>query len=397
MPDKSTTSVSHFWKILFEHCKSNSSTQDESAFFALENLGIISAQGPDAERFLQGQLTTDTAKQELGSVLLSGHCDHKGRLNANFLLCRASSDQFYLVLPSNNCGTAMQALAKYAVFSKVELQDISQSSVLIGCNQNNPQQVFKSCITQGQMQYFQALENDVFNFSIAIASLTDGVNRVEGNQTADNKLLDLCKAQSWQPALEWHLQRLSSGMAFINDSNKGMHIPQMINMDLLSAIDWDKGCYTGQEIIARMHYRGKANRRSFIFRSTLKPVTEDQELRKSLKHTSSESPILETLSLKNGDGESIGDVLELIELTQGELLGLAVVKLKSLNDELNQSPKVAKLQRSNASSSAHEALEQAPPEQAPPKQAPPEHAPSEHAIDVEIIAPNYLEKTLADT
>lgn len=374
MPDNATTSVSLFWKMLFEHCQSNPPMQNNGAFFALDNLGVISAQGPDAERFLQGQLTTDTAKQEPGSILLSGHCDHKGRLNANFLLCRASKDQFYLVLPSNNCDAAMQALAKYAVFSKVELQNASPHSLVIGCNQNNPLQTFKSSIAQDEMQYFQAIENHAFNFSIAIASLADDANQVEANQVEDSKLLELCKAQPWQPAIEWHIQRLSNGLAFISNTNKGMHIPQMINMDLLSAIDWDKGCYTGQEIIARMHYRGKANRRSFVFRSTQKPLAKDQELSESLNHASSESAALETLSLKNSAGELIGDVLELIQLTEGELLGLAVIKLKSLDDQLNQSPQAATLQHAEASSSGQ--------------------AFSEQAIDVEIIAPNYLKEKL---
>ncbi len=341
MPPALSTHANLFWEAALQESNEKNDNA-RNALVALDNMGVVAIEGPDAATFLQGQLTTNTESQPDDSFILSGHCDHKGRLNANFLLCRAATTLFYLVLPSAHCESACLALKKYAVFSKVTLKEVSANCVVFSASEHTADMQFDG-------EDIKTFTNNVEGYMsdpLYIANIDD-------KSTAASELSQ-CR---WIKANSWHKRRILEGVAFIAPHTQGLYIPQMLNMDLLSAIDWHKGCYTGQEIIARMHYRGNANRRCFVFESSnsidLEPTFS--------------SSAAEAATILNNEGNDIGSVVESMLVTSAngsKLIGLASLKLKSLSD-------VANIEMINASLL-------------------PEAMPTSDAISVNIKPPTYL-------
>lgn len=177
-------------------------------------LAAISARGADAASFLQGQLTCDVSAID-GSGL-GAWCNPKGRVIALFHICRLD-DGFLLILPADLADDVLRRLTMYRLRSKVDL----------------------------------AIE--------AAGPETLGL-------PADSGFDD------WQKA------ELERGIAWIDASQSELYTPHMLNLDLLGAVSFDKGCYTGQEVVARTHYRGKSKRRLRRFRSPA-PVQAGDKLR----------------------------------------------------------------------------------------------------------------------
>ncbi len=223
---------------------------DTASIHPLHQLGLISIEGPDASRFLQGQLTADIEALAIGESTLAAHCDPKGRMHANFYLYCATKDHYLLQLPISVVDTALTALNKYAVFSKATLTDISTKYAAFGFAKVNP----------------------VPDNTDLLASLT--INTVGSIQwikraaiTHYLSSLEILDAQ-WCGSAAWEYRLINAGLSFVQPQTVGEFIPQMFNLDYLGGISFTKGCYTGQEIIARMKYRGKVKRRCFPFITT---------------------------------------------------------------------------------------------------------------------------------
>ena len=216
----------------------------------LHQLGLISIEGPDASRFLQGQLTVDVEALAIGESTLAAHCDPKGRMHANFYLHCAANDHYLLQLPIAVVSTALAALNKYAVFSKATLTDMSDQYAAFG---------------------FANINADPVNTDI-FASLTISTNEsVQWIKRAviDNFINSLKTVDAqWCGSAAWEYRSITAGVSFVQPQTVGEFIPQMFNLDYLGGISFTKGCYTGQEIIARMKYRGKVKRRCYPFVTT---------------------------------------------------------------------------------------------------------------------------------
>lgn len=223
---------------------------DTASIHPLHQLGLISIEGPDASRFLQGQLTADIEALSIGDSILAAHCDPKGRMHANFYLYCAANNHYLLQLPISVVDTALAALNKYAVFSKATLTDISAQYAAFGLANVN---------------------TDTNNTDI-LASLT--INTIGSVQwikrTAINSFLNSLETEDvqWCGSAAWEYRLISAGISFVQTQTVGEFIPQMFNLDYLGGISFTKGCYTGQEIIARMKYRGKVKRRCYPFITT---------------------------------------------------------------------------------------------------------------------------------
>ena len=222
-------------------------TLHKATIHPLHQLGLISIQGPDASRFLQGQLTANIEALAIGESTLAAHCDPKGRMHANFYLHCAASDHYLLQLPIAVVSTALAALNKYAVFSKATLTDLSAQYAAFGftniqCDPETPDTFAR--ITTGSIGSVQWIKRtDIDNFLNSLEPL---------------------EAQ-WCGSAAWEYRLITAGVAFIQPKTVGEFIPQMFNLDYLGGISFTKGCYTGQEIIARMKYRGKVKRRCYPF------------------------------------------------------------------------------------------------------------------------------------
>ena len=221
-----------------------------ASIYPLHQLGLISIEGPDASRFLQGQLTADVEALAIGESTLAAHCDPKGRMHANFYLYCAANDHYLLQLPIAVVSTALAALNKYAVFSKATLTDMSDQYAAFG---------------------FANINADPVNTDVS-ASLTISTNEsVQWIKRAviDNFINSLKTVDAqWCGSAAWEYRWIAAGVSFVQPQTVGEFIPQMFNLDYLGGISFTKGCYTGQEIIARMKYRGKVKRRCYPFVTT---------------------------------------------------------------------------------------------------------------------------------
>ena len=216
----------------------------------LHQLGLISIEGPDASRFLQGQLTADVEALAIGESTLAAHCDPKGRMHANFYLYCAANDHYLLQLPIAVVSTALAALNKYAVFSKATLTDMSDQYAAFGFANINADPV----------------NTDVFaSLKISNNESVQWIKRTAIDSFIDS--LETIDAQ-WCGSAAWEYRWITAGVSFVQPQTVGEFIPQMFNLDYLGGISFTKGCYTGQEIIARMKYRGKVKRRCFPFATT---------------------------------------------------------------------------------------------------------------------------------
>lgn len=247
--------------IIFSELSENLEQQSQRAFITpLPGLGALDIQGPDAEKFLQGQLSCDLAAVKINNSCRGAHCTPKGRAIAAFLLAKPADHLYRCLLPTSTLPLLQQSLAKYIVFSKAELVDSSEQWAIFGLAGTAAETLITEHFGSTPTQALQQLVHD----GAHCIRLEDALPRFQ-----------LCMprtaaAEFWQTACRqlqpahsatWELLNIKFGIASIDAATSELFIPQMLNYDKLGALSFSKGCYTGQEVIARTHYRGAVKRR----------------------------------------------------------------------------------------------------------------------------------------
>lgn len=211
---------------------------------------LIQISGPDAEKFLQGQITCDVLKMDETHASLAACCDHKGRMIANFWISRDAKKNFFLSLPSSNREPLLDHLKKYAVFSKIELKPLDDSWAMISIS---------GPAVSNTLLPEQSEQND-FLISRTFAPNINGFSSrvlIIGNIENIISVWDKLKGNNYLVGTSaWKLLNISNGLAFVYPETSGLFIPQMINLQLLDGVSFTKGCFVGQEIIARTQHLG---------------------------------------------------------------------------------------------------------------------------------------------
>ncbi len=230
----------------------------------LEHLAIIEITGQDASRFLQGQLTCNVNEIDSSKASFAAFCNPKGRVISVLLLVK-TNDGFRLILPRSLLEVVLKKLRMYILRAKVQINELSQSLQLLGlcC----PQPLPEWCLPEQVMQ--------------VIATNTQTWIRLPSGQPRFIGILPKDEAfnlalQNFHNADEsdWRYQDISSGIPWFDIEQSEQYIPQMLNLDQLGAISFNKGCYTGQEIVARTHYLGKAKRKLYLAECACSPLDE---------------------------------------------------------------------------------------------------------------------------
>ena len=230
----------------------------DSAFFCpLSHEGVLAVRGADAAKFLQGQLTCNLNYLSDTQASLGARCTQKGRMQSSFRIL-LQGDGVLLAMATALLEPQLADLKKYAVFSKSKLTDESAAWVRFG----------------------------LVNADLALASLglelpadTDSVAR---NDTLIAIRISPDRAELWVPAEqgdairsqlaatleqadlnEWLLGQIRAGIGQVMPQTRELFIPQMLNLQAVGGVSFKKGCYTGQEIVARMQYLGKLKRRLY--------------------------------------------------------------------------------------------------------------------------------------
>ncbi|GAA6132007.1 YgfZ/GcvT domain-containing protein [Halopseudomonas sabulinigri] len=224
----------------------------------LSHEGVIAVDGPDAERFLQGQLTCDVARLGADQTTLGARCNPKGRMQSSFRLQR-SEGGFLLSMARELTAPQLADLGKYAAFFKASLTDQTDQWVRLGLwGESVAPALAAADLPQPAIN--QLLTTDYAR----LLGLPDGAveiwSPVDNALELADQLLKHCRADDTNG---WLLRQIQAGIGQVTGPTLELFIPQMLNLQQLGGVSFKKGCYTGQEIVARMQYLGKLKRRMY--------------------------------------------------------------------------------------------------------------------------------------
>ncbi|MEO5843587.1 MAG: folate-binding protein [Caldimonas sp.] len=228
----------------------------------LADRGVIRAHGADAASFLQGQLTNDVASLDLGTARLAGFCSAKGRLQATFVVWRPAEDEFLLACPAGILAPTLKRLSMFVLRAKCKLSDASDEIALSGIA-GPAATALLGDTGIGQWRPYGTTS------MIRLADAA-GLQRALLAAPALGDL-DLPAAPVLTPAA-WRWLEVESGIVTIELATVDRFVPQMVNFELVGGVDFKKGCYPGQEVVARSQYRGTTKRRTLLFDCDSLPV-----------------------------------------------------------------------------------------------------------------------------
>ncbi len=234
----------------------------------LSHLALLEVSGADAVTFLQGQVTNDVKLLNGTQAHYTGYCTPKGRLLGIFLAF-AHQDHVHLQMPKPIAEAIAKRLRMYVMRSKVIISDMSAHIINFGLNGPEAAQILS--------EQFSELPNAPYAVATHAQATLLRLPTIEGQQRFEiftsldhaKTLWNTLKVKTklvGKPCWDW--LEVQSGIPEIVPATQEQFVPQMVNLDLLHAINFKKGCYTGQEIVARTHYLGSVKRRTFLMALT---------------------------------------------------------------------------------------------------------------------------------
>ncbi len=230
----------------------------------LDHWGLIRARGADAASFLHGQLSSDIAELGLAQARLAGYCSAKGRLLASFVAWKAADDDVLLACSADLLAPTLKRLRMFVLRARCVLSDASAELPLYGLA--GPQAA-AWLADAAPLAVWDKRERDGFT-AIRLPDAA-GCVRYLGAGPAAPPLAPL-------PPGAWRWLEVRSGVARIELATVEQFVPQMLNFELLGGVDFRKGCYPGQEVVARSQYRGSIKRRSFLFETDAPAAAGDE-------------------------------------------------------------------------------------------------------------------------
>ena len=223
----------------------------------LNNKGIIQLKGEEQVKYLQGQVTADIELLSDDNALLACHCDFKGKVWSVFYAL-TWQDSILLVTHQSVLTQSLTELNKYGVFAKVDITEESQNWQLIGGR--GP--AFEASIIELFGKLPQGQQSIIYNDFGVVMSIQHPAQRYLVLQPTNCK--SLLKIDVTDDETLWEIDDINAGLADIRDTTSNEYVPQMLNLQAVGAINFEKGCYMGQEVVARTKYLGRNKRASFI-------------------------------------------------------------------------------------------------------------------------------------
>jgi folate-binding protein YgfZ len=221
----------------------------------LSGWSLLRARGPDAATFLQSQLTQDVLALPRDQVRLSGYCSPKGRLLATLWVWRIDDDAFGLLCSADVAAPLLKRLSMYVLRAKCKLDDASADWAFWGL------------VGPSARQWLGEAAASPGRVAVRGGGWVLGLRPAEGHARYIG-VQPVADAAPALPTLEntvWQRLEVSSGVPRITAATVEQFVPQMINLERVGGVDFQKGCYPGQEVVARSQYRGTLKRRMHLF------------------------------------------------------------------------------------------------------------------------------------
>lgn len=247
----------------------------DNAVYPLQQ-AFLHIQGADAAKFLQGQLSCDVRQLNLTHAGLGSHSTAKGRMLSSFRICQNAADSYLLRVHTTLTESASAALRKYIVFSKATLT-IADNLAGIGLHGEQAKQRLMNLISElPDGDFGQCINNDLI---VVCTSAVLNSYEVYGEPAALQSLwLSLAATLPAMDDKQHQLIEHQQGLAFVQQATVETFIPQMFNYQATPAISFKKGCYTGQEIVARMQYLGKLKRHLYHWQTDAETLNSGDTL-----------------------------------------------------------------------------------------------------------------------
>jgi tRNA-modifying protein YgfZ len=230
-------------------------------------LAVIRARGADAGSFLQGQLTQDVLLLKPTEARLAAWCSAKGRMLASFVVCKLSQEEFLLILSRDLLAPTLKRMKMFVLRAKCELTDASAEMALDGLlgqtaqdaqkamNMLAPRADWMPASRPNDAEMLVGLPPGYMNAQPVARALRIRANAAPGMAEAER-------------LAAWDALEVSSGIARLSAAVSEAFVPQMLNYESVGGVNFKKGCYPGQEVVARSQFRGTLKRRAYIFTSS---------------------------------------------------------------------------------------------------------------------------------
>lgn len=280
-----------------------------SSFIAqLSSLAVITLGGEQRHEYLHGQITVATKTFNTAYAKIAAHCDFKGKMFSAMFISHCE-DQFFLTMHHEAADASLAQLKKYGVFSNVEIE-ISPSTYVYGAYGDAATKVLKVLFSDLNQQHLQLRTN---NFGQVICFNDNSLRYLcLLNENGKNRLNDILEGEALYPEAYWDQLEISAGIANIQAATMSEFVPQMLNFQAIQAIDFGKGCYMGQEVVARTKFLGKNKRATFILNTLCDLIPEQASAGNNIE-------------IQLGDNWRRGGVINRVAHVNGKLLALAVM------------------------------------------------------------------------
>lgn len=237
----------------------------------LSSYGLIRVYGADAKTFLQGQLSCDLNTVKSTTNTFGAYCTVKGRIQSFFLLFleKEPPEECYLLcLPRSLIKDTLKEFQKYALFSKVTLQDVTNQYSILGLygKETVLDAIFKTVDISFPNAPFNTLKNkDIITNrlpSLESTALVLLILPIEKTESSWNAFLEHAIIPIGSNA--WQLALIENKIPVIDAKTAGEFLPHSLDLSILHAVSFKKGCYRGQEIVARMEYLGKNKKHLYL-------------------------------------------------------------------------------------------------------------------------------------
>ena len=282
---------------------------------SLDHLAVLELQGGQPDKLLQGQITADLRLINTEHALPGLLCNLKGRVVSSFEVIAFASDHLALILPANNLAAVQAHLAKYQPFFKTQLKETTNDYQLLGLSGKETPALINSLMgAWPNNEYQQALTKKGLILNLpgpqprALVLLKRDHKKFTTTLTKLQNLTHLVTMDCWQ------LLDIKMGRAQVDANLTDQFLPQMLNYQATGAVSFKKGCYIGQEIVARTQFRGQVKKR--LHRAHL--TTGELSLPAAVYDT---------------EGKQQGEIIKVAADRNGELEALAVINQKALETE----------------------------------------------------------------